>query len=632
MSLMVRESKMATVGSNEVQAYYRIQNQIQEFNERVSSLCISSIRDFGAINKRLAFDLVQLEAFQKQFDGFLFNIQHGLGTISIESDLNEGFLQEIKEVFKSNRSQVKGMVKERFDHQLQRVEQNLSLRIDRHIQSVKSNFLEHLQEKQRLIDLQLIVAKKLIKNLTVFLDNTLKQKMDSSREDIFGAYCSRIDRKRSRILNEYHRISSSLNEVYTKNQLDFQQLSNRAKIKIFECRTKSDKIFESFLEKFEQGYLTGAADQQDFNPSTIIDLLSSISSSYLDSTERFKSLAEVELNSYIVEIQSSLAVFLKEQDKELDLLLKKIETIKGFLEDEIEIVLQLIQKEEMLKTSPLVGQWGSGREFDESLARVYGNITRIVVNHGWWIDGFTVTHKNKRDAVQYGKGGGRSPVDLNENERIQRIVIGTGIQKKHNWATNGIDSITFHTNIRSIGPFGCGHGKKPPENIEINFGRDYYLCGIKGQITSEHGRHPHGLGKISFVFRKDFSGILSQSLEDKIGIITQILSQNPSILCSVQERSFIKRKISLAGIHSSIFQLNPYEILGISKYASLSEVKKNYRRLALAFHPDKNLEFREIYEYRFKNVRWAYSTIMSKEAAQGIFKLKLDADDKKDSF
>lgn len=49
-----------------------------------------------------------------------------------------------------------------------------------------------------------------------------------------------------------------------------------------------------------------------------------------------------------------------------------------------------------------------------------------------------------------------------------------------------------------------------------------------------------------------------------------------------------------------------YKILGVSKTASVSEVKKAYKRLALQWHPDKNVDNREEAEAKFRDIAAAY--------------------------
>lgn len=51
-----------------------------------------------------------------------------------------------------------------------------------------------------------------------------------------------------------------------------------------------------------------------------------------------------------------------------------------------------------------------------------------------------------------------------------------------------------------------------------------------------------------------------------------------------------------------------YEILGVSKDASASEIKKAYRRVALKYHPDRNPDNKEA-EENFKEAAEAYEVL-----------------------
>lgn len=59
-----------------------------------------------------------------------------------------------------------------------------------------------------------------------------------------------------------------------------------------------------------------------------------------------------------------------------------------------------------------------------------------------------------------------------------------------------------------------------------------------------------------------------------------------------------------------------YKILGVSRSASQAEIKHHYRKLAMRWHPDKNMENKQQAEERFKKISEAYAVLSNLDQKQ----------------
>jgi len=67
---------------------------------------------------------------------------------------------------------------------------------------------------------------------------------------------------------------------------------------------------------------------------------------------------------------------------------------------------------------------------------------------------------------------------------------------------------------------------------------------------------------------------------------------------------------------AKVNQRDFYEVLGVSRTASVDEIKSAYRKAALKWHPDRNPQNKHEAEVKFREATEAYSVVSDPQKRQ----------------
>lgn len=325
-----------------------------------------------------------------------------------------------------------------------------------------------------------------------------------------------------------------------------------------------------------------------------VGILKEVNQLYIEQMNRYLAVVTRTVNELVAGVHESVVLAIRFQDGQMENFMKKSEALSEFLEYQSKKVVEMIEARQKPVLSKEVGEL-VGNPFDESGLIAHGRIAEIKVRSGCILDGLQLIYQDGRGRRHVGTkhggdGGDLHIISLSPNEKIKKVVLGSGAFQGTAWGRT-VEELTFYTDQnRTFGPYGGrGYpqgkawleqtGRLPQMKFsEIEFGPEYYLGAVKGSSGCY-------INSLAFVFFRDFSSQLAADFSSRLSAVVKLAQEQPELKLSDEE----VQQIHSASAQVSAFEESedPYQVLGIEKGADETLIKKAYRSLCLQYHPDK---------------------------------------------
>jgi hypothetical protein len=571
--------------------------------DRLNSLREKMLKNFRAGEDHRVLEFIQL--YQKQIENTLRGAMTSLGNLPFFTHfkrtlfLNSCELENIKKICEKKGAQ-REQIESEFLSQVDQLHQGLPQEIETYLQDLQKKIREAFLTKNQGLN---AVADHYMQQIGV-LENFLSG--STAIVPSFSLY--------GEIEQQMLRYKTSLKALQSDVLMTMRHLSDPTNI-LSEIQKKISQTYQRLEANKNRalGNLRKALTESSLEDSVdLSEQLEQVNEIYLQGLQEYIKFVQHSLNELVKEITECLLISLQSQEDQILLLMNKSKSVIDYLEYESSKILQMAN----MFQKPIVSrEYGEkkGIFFNTSDSLVDGRISKISIGAKDTIESLQVVYVDPTGKVKTGPVFGKSiphnkEICVSLDEKIHKVVVGALPLKKSKQSSR-IGNIALHVRNhegRGVHVYNLTAKKSSDDEFEeISFEDSYYLSGIRGYASAE------GIHSLSFIFSKDFSGILKKDLSSRIQAAIEVVAKEPSCLLSDSEKETIQQMfLGQVFVDLDKSQSDPYGVLGLSKNASFEEVKKAFHNLAKKYHPDKAESYKVgLYKRRFEEISAAYQSL-----------------------